>query len=95
MRNLVRDAAVVLTAVALMVSSALLALPAGEAFAHARSTSFSSEQAGYAVTRAKFTEVEVWARLPDASKFSREVGRVGADRAASPYSGSTTSTSRY
>lgn len=65
-------------AVALVASAMLVALPAGDAFADSHSTSFSSDQAGYAVAGASFREVEVWARLPNASRFSREVGQVGA-----------------
>jgi hypothetical protein len=66
------------TAVALMASAVLVALPAGDALASTHPAFFSSDQAGYAVTGGKFIETEVWARLPDASRFSREVGRVGA-----------------
>jgi hypothetical protein len=66
------------TAVALMASAALVALPTGDAFANTHSTFLSSDQAGYAVTGRKFIETEVWVRLPNASRFSREVGQVGA-----------------
>jgi hypothetical protein len=72
-RKLVRH-----TAVALLASGMLVALPTADASANARPTYFSTDQAGYAVTRASFRLVEVWARLPHASRFSRELGQIGA-----------------
>jgi hypothetical protein len=55
----------------------LAALPAGNAAASAGRTVFSADQAGYSVTGARFYGGSIWARLPDAGRFSGHLGRVG------------------
>ncbi len=58
------------------VIGAVVTLVAGSAAASAGPTFNSPEQAGYAATGAHFKEVDVWAKLPDAARFAREIGRL-------------------
>jgi hypothetical protein len=50
---------------------------AGSAAASTGPAFYAPDQAGYSATGAYFSEVEVNAWLPDASRFSRELGRLG------------------
>ncbi|MHB1434410.1 MAG: hypothetical protein ACYCVZ_20125 [Streptosporangiaceae bacterium] len=50
---------------------------AGTALARTGPAFRSPEQAGYAVSGARFTGVEAWVRLPPAARFAREVGQLG------------------
>ena len=50
---------------------------AGSAAASAGGPAYSKEQAGYSVTGARFRQVEINFRLPDAGKFAAEAGQVG------------------
>jgi hypothetical protein len=72
MRKLARGALVAVIAAAL-----LMTLPATGALASTGPTYFSSDQAGYAVAGSGFNETEIWVTLPDAARFSRELGSVG------------------
>lgn len=61
-----------------VVFSALVALmlPAGGAVASTGPAFASPEQAGYAVTGARFTVAETWVKLPDAARFAGEIGQL-------------------
>lgn len=50
---------------------------AGSAAASTGGPAYSKEQAGYSVTGARFKEVEVNFRLPDAGRFAADTGQVG------------------
>lgn len=50
---------------------------AGSAAASTGGPAYSKEQAGYSVTGARFKQVEINFRLPDAGKFAAETGQVG------------------
>ena len=50
---------------------------AGSAAASTGGPAYSKEQAGYSVTGARFKEVEVNFRLPDAGQFAADAGQVG------------------
>jgi len=63
-------------AVALLSAAAVMMLPAGNAAASVGPAFNSPEQAGYAVTGARFTDVETWVRLPSPGKFAGHVGRL-------------------
>ncbi len=62
--------------VALVSAAMVVMLPAGDVAASTGPASDSPEQAGYAVTRARFTVAETWVRLPDPARFAGEVGRL-------------------
>jgi hypothetical protein len=64
-------------AVALGAAAAAVTMLAGNAAASTGPAYFSPDQAGYTATGAYFKVVEVNAWLPDASRFSRELGRLG------------------
>jgi hypothetical protein len=61
----------------LAVMSAAVIVMAGGAAASTGGPAYSKEQAGYSVTGARFKEVEVNFRLPDAGRFAAETGQVG------------------
>ncbi len=64
-------------AVALGAAGAAAILLAGSAAASTGPAYYAPDQAGYTATGAHFKVVEVNAWLPDASRFSREIGRLG------------------
>ena len=64
-------------AVALAAAGAAVTMVAGSAAASTGRAYYAPDQAGYTATGAYFREVEVNAWLPDASRFSREIGRLG------------------
>jgi hypothetical protein len=64
-------------AVALGAAAAAVTMLAGSAAASTGPAYFAPDQAGYTATGAYFSEVDVNAWLPDASRFSRELGRLG------------------
>ena len=63
--------------VALGAAGAAVAMLAGSAAASTGPAYYAPDQAGYTATGARFEVVEVNAWLPDASRFSREIGRLG------------------
>ena len=69
---MLRRFALVLSAVGVAVTMA-----AGSATAGTGPAYYSPAQAGYAATGAYFRNVEVNAWLPEASRFAREIGRLG------------------
>ena len=64
-------------AVALGAAGAAVTMLAGSAAASTGPAYYAPDQAGYTATGAHFKVVEVNAWLPDASRFSREIGRLG------------------
>jgi hypothetical protein len=64
-------------AVALTAAAAAVTMVAGSAAASTGPAYYAPDQAGYSVTGAYFKVVEVNAWLPDASRYSREIGRLG------------------
>ena len=58
------------------VAAGVLLVPAGSAVASTGPVLTSPEQAGYAVTGARFRNAETWVTLPNAAQFSGEVGQV-------------------
>ena len=64
-------------AVALGAAGAAVTMLAGSAAASTGGAYYAPDQAGYTATGAHFKEVSVNAWLPDASRFSREIGRLG------------------
>lgn len=73
---MIRRLVVALTAAGVSAAAAA-AMMTGSAAASTGPAYYSSDQAGYAATGAYFREIEVNAWLPDASRFSREIGRLG------------------
>lgn len=71
-RGMFRRATLVLTGIGMAV-----VLAAGTAAAGTGTVFYSPEQAGYAATGARFKVAEVRVKLPYASSFTRELGRVG------------------
>jgi len=65
------------TAVALAAACMAVVTAAGAATASTGPVYYSPEQAGYAATGARFKVAEVRVKLPYASRFARELGRVG------------------
>jgi hypothetical protein len=63
-------------AAALASAALVLILPTGGADASTGPALASPEQAGYAVTGARFTTAETWVRLPNPAQFAGEVGRL-------------------
>jgi hypothetical protein len=63
--------------VALGAAGAAVTMLAGSAAASTGPAYYAADQAGYTATGARFKVVEVNAWLPDASRFSREIGRLG------------------
>ncbi len=64
-------------AVAVLASAAAVVMwTAAGAAASTGRTLASPDQAGYAVTGARFTQAEIWVKLPDAAQFSGEIGRL-------------------
>lgn len=61
----------------LAVIGAAVISTAGSAAASTGGPAYSKEQAGYSVTGARFKEVEVNFRLPDAGQFAADAGQVG------------------
>jgi hypothetical protein len=64
-------------AIALGAAGAAVTMLAGSAAASTGGAYYAADQAGYTATGAHFKVVEVNAWLPDASRFSREIGRLG------------------
>jgi hypothetical protein len=60
----------------LAVAAGVVLVPAASAVASTGPVLYSPEQAGYAVTGARFTTVETWVTLPNPAQFSGEVGQV-------------------
>lgn len=58
------------------VAAGVLLVPAASAVASTGPVLTSPEQAGYAVTGARFRNAETWVTLPNAAQFSGEVGQV-------------------
>lgn len=58
-------------------ASTAVLMVTGSAAASTGSTYYSPDQAGYVATGAKFKLAEATVRLPDASHYARELGRVG------------------
>lgn len=54
------------------------AIPAGSAAASVAAPSHASGDAGYAVSGQHLNVVETWVKLPDASRFARQLGRLAA-----------------
>jgi hypothetical protein len=71
-----RRFAAALTAAGVAVAAAAT-MVTGSAAASTGPAYYSPDQAGYVATGAHFREEEVNAWLPDASRFSREIGRLG------------------
>lgn len=69
---MLRRAALLLTAAGLAVT-----LTAGTVQASVGPAYYSRDQAGYVATGARFKQAEINAWLPDASRFSRQIGRLG------------------
>jgi hypothetical protein len=63
-------------AVALASTALVMMLPAGTAAASTGPALASPEQAGYAVTGARFITAETWVTLPNPARFAGEVGRL-------------------
>jgi hypothetical protein len=62
---------------ALVSAGAVMMTGAGSAGASTGPAFTSPEQAGYAVTGARFIVAETWVRLPDAARFSAEISQLG------------------
>jgi hypothetical protein len=69
-----RKIAVVVAAATCMLTTLS---PAGAAASTKGSEVFSADQVGYSATGARFYGVGIWAKLPDASHFSGQLGSVG------------------
>jgi hypothetical protein len=63
--------------VAAMLASAACLAPAGAASASTGPAVRTPREVGYTVTGAHFTLATSWLRLPDASRFASELGRLG------------------
>ncbi len=70
--TMLRRAALLLIAAGLAVT-----MTAGTALASTGPAYYSRDQAGYVATGARFKQVEINAWLPDASRFSQQIGRLG------------------
>ncbi len=73
---MIRRLAAALTAAGVAVAAAAT-MVTGSAAASTGPAYYSPGQAGYVATGAYFRDVDVNAWLPDASGFSREIGRLG------------------
>jgi len=62
---------------AIVATCMLVALTPGDAAADTGPRVSSADQAGFSATGARFYGVEIWAKLPDAGRFSGQLGRVG------------------
>jgi len=61
---------------ALVIALAIMTVVVQHALASTGPALRSTEQAGYSVTGAHFELVESWMKLPEASRFAREIGRL-------------------